>query len=195
VKLRPSVVPAGAFTRRAVLVLAGAACAGRRGAAQAQVPVQPERVEAAYLHKLPGFVEWPAQAFASPASPIVVGVAGAPQVLDELVRIARGRQVIGRAVEVRSVDAVADLPGELHVMFVGAGAARSLEPLVDAARARHALVVTDVAAGLEAGAAIEFVQVDGRLRFEISLAGARKAGLKLSSQLMSVAWKLVEDTP
>ena len=154
-----------------------------------------ESVEAAYLHKLPGFVEWSAQAFAGPSAPIVVGIAGAPVVLDELVRIARGRLVLGRAVEARAITAVADLPRELHVLFIGADAAVTAQRLVDAARARHALVVTDLPDGLEAGAAVEFVQVDGRLRFEISLAGARRAELKLSSQLMGVAWKVMEEAP
>ena len=55
--------------------------------------------------------------------------------------------------------------------------------------------MTDLPDGLEAGAAVEFVQVDGRLRFEISLAGARRAELKLSSQLMGVAWKVMEEAP
>lgn len=181
--------------RRAVLrlaaVLAGSAWLGAR----AQPPVRPEAVEAAYLHKLPGFVEWPPQSFAGPAAPIVIGIAGAPVVQDELVRIAKGRLVIGRAVEARAVDVAAELPRELNLLFIGSGASVAAAALVDAARARHALVVTDLPDGLAVGAAIAFVQVDGRVRFEVSLAGARKCDLKLSSQLMGVAWRVLEDAP
>lgn len=46
--------------------------------ARAQAPVEEAVFEAAYLHKFPGFVDWPADAFKTPASPIVIGVAGAP---------------------------------------------------------------------------------------------------------------------
>ena len=179
--------------RRRVLRIASAAFGATWLAAGAQAPVRPEAVEAAYLHKLPGFVEWSPQAFAGSSSPIVVGVAGAPAVLDELVRIAKGRLVVGRAVEAQAVAGAASMPRDLHVLFIGAEAATSARALVEAARARHALIVTDLPDGLEAGAAVEFVQVDGRLRFEISLAAARKCELKLSSQLMSVAWKVRED--
>jgi len=182
-------------TRRCVLRAVGAALGGVCLWAPAQPPVRPEAIEAAYLHKLPGFVEWPAQAFATPSSPIVVGVAGAPVVLEELARIAKGRLVVGRSVEPRAIDIAADIPRELHVMFIGPEAARSARSLVEAARARHALIVTDLPDGLAAGAAVQFVQVDGRLRFEISLAGARRCELKLSSQLMGVAWKVTEDGP
>lgn len=187
--------PRPGASRRRVLRAAGAAIGGLCLAARAQPPVRPEAVEAAYLHKLPGFVEWSAQAFAGPSSPIVVGVAGAPAVLEELARIAKGRLVVGRSIEARAIDAAADLPRELHVLFIGPEAARSARSLVEAARARHALIVTDLPDGLAAGAAVQFVQVDGRLRFEISLAGARRCELKLSSQLMSVAWKVTEDGP
>jgi hypothetical protein len=176
-----------------VLRAAAATIGGLWLSGRAQAPVRPEAVEAAYLHKLPGFVEWPAQAFASASSPIVVGVAGAPAVLEELARIAKGRLVVGRSVEALAIDVAADVPRALHVLFIGPEAARSARSLVEAARARHALVVTDLPDGLAAGAAVQFVQVEGRLRFEISLAGARKCELKLSSQLMGVAWKVTED--
>jgi len=184
--------PPGAGRRR-LLRVAGGLLGAAWLAARAQAPVRPEAVEAAYLHKLPGFVEWSPQSFATAASPIVVGVAGAPVVLEELARIAKGRLVVGRGVEARAVEGAAGLPRELHVLFIGPQAAPSARALVEAARARHALIVTDLPDGLEAGAVVEFMQVDGRLRLAISLAGARKCDLKLSSQLMSVAWKVKED--
>jgi hypothetical protein len=187
--------PRAPAARRTVLRLAAALAGTAWLGVRAQPPVRPEAVEAAYLHKLPGFVEWPPQAFTGPAAPIVIGIAGAPVVQDELARIARGRLVIGRAVEARIVDAAADLPRDLNLLFIGAGAGAAAALLVDAARARHALVVTDLPDGLALGAAIAFVEVDGRLRFEVSLAGARKCELKLSSQLMGVAWKVLEDAP
>jgi len=179
--------------RRRLLCVAGGLLGSTWLAVRAQAPVRPEAVEAAYLHKLPGFVEWSPQAFATAASPIVVGVAGAPVVLEELARIAKGRLVVGRSVEARAVEGASGLPRELHVLFIGPEAATSARSLVEAARARHALIVTDLPDGLDAGAVVEFMKVDGRLRFAISLAGARRCDLKLSSQLMSVAWMVKED--
>ena len=188
--------PARSFAppRRTLLaILPALAWAAWARPAHAESAVRTEAVEAAYLHKLPGFVEWPADAFASPSSPIVIGVMGAPAVVEELVRIAKGRLVLGRPVEARLVASIAEASRDLHVLFVGSGPGRDLGKLADASRGRHALVVTDSENGVEDGAAIVFVQVDGRLRFEVSLPGARKAGLKLSSQLMGVAWKVVGD--
>jgi len=160
--------------------------------AQAQAPASEEAVEAAYLHKFPGFVDWPADAFRTPASPILIGLAGAPKVFDELTRIARGRLVLGRPVEAVVVSAD-ELPPELNVLFIGKDAASGARRLIDEARRAHVLVVTDMPEGLKAGATLDFVQVDGRLRFEASLPAAHRADIKLSSKLLSVAYKVVEE--
>jgi hypothetical protein len=164
----------------------------------AGTPAQPaaaeEAVEAAYLHKFPGFVDWPADTFKNASSPIVIGLVAAPRVLDELTRIARGRLVLGRPVEARAVGA-SGLPQDLQVLFIGKDAGADAAPLIDEARRAHVLVVTDIPDGLKAGAAIDFVQIDGRLRFEASLSAARRADIRLSSNLLSVAAKVVEETP
>ena len=162
--------------------------------AQAQVPVDEAVVEAAYLHKFPGFVDWPPDAFKTPDSPIVIGVAGAPRVLEELAKVARGRLVLGRPVEARSVSG-ADAPRDVHVLFIGKDAGADAKLLMDEARKAHVLTVTDLPAGLRAGAVLDFVQVDGRLRFEASLAAAHRADVKLSSKLLSVAARVVEEAP
>ena len=162
--------------------------------AQAQVPIEEAVVEAAYLHKFPGFVDWPPDAFKTPDSPIVIGVAGAPRVLEELVKVARGRLVLGRPVEARAVSA-ADPPRDIHVLFIGKEGAGEAKVLMEEARKVHVLTVTDLPAGLKAGAVLDFVQVDGRLRFEASLGAAHRADVKLSSRLLSVASRVVEEGP
>jgi len=49
------------------------------------------------------------------------------------------------------------------------------------------LVVTDAPGALKDGAMINFQVVDERVRFEISLTAAERAGLELSSRLLSAA--------
>ena len=49
------------------------------------------------------------------------------------------------------------------------------------------LVVTDAGDGLDRGAAINFVRVGARIRFEVSLDAAVRSGLHVKSDLLSVA--------
>lgn len=169
------------------LLMAGAPQAQELSASEAQV-------KAAYLHKLPGFVEWPADAFASPNAPWLIGVVDADAVLAEVQRQTAGRLVQGRPVEVRRLSMpAASVP--VHVLFVGRDAQRATARWLALAAGQPVLTVTDDPAGLGLGAVLNLVQLDGRIRIEASLPAAAAHRLKLSSRLLGVASRVVERTP
>lgn len=189
--MRPRTAAAAANLFWRIIVLA-LLLACRPGLAQTG-PSEAE-VKAAYLHKFAGFVEWPADTFRSASSPYVVAVAGDEQVLDELRRIAHGRLVQGRPVSVVPA-AAGDVPRDANVLFIGRGVMRDAAALLADVRSDHVLVVTEAPSGLAAGATLNFVEQDGRVRFEASLASARAADLRLSSRLLGVATRVVEAQP
>ena len=59
--------------------------------------------------------------------------------------------------------------------------------LLDSARSRPILTVTESAGALDAGSIINFTQENDRVRFEISLYAAEQSMLKLNSRLLAVA--------
>lgn len=152
------------------------------------------QIKAAYLHKLPGFVEWPPEAFASPSSPMVIGVVNADAVYEELSRQVSGRAFQGRAVELRRVERDATTM-TLHVLFIGSKEPREIRRLVDKAAGRAVLTIASSSSIVETSAVLNLVELDGRIRVEASLPAAAKAGLKLSSRLLSVASRVVEAAP
>lgn len=173
----------------ATALLIGVAAAGtappRSGAAQA-AEVSQQQVEAAYLYKFGGYITWPDNAFATPASPIVIGVAGSEPVADELSTMVAGHTIGTRPVEVRRIHDGGPLTG-VHILFIGDGKSAEAGSLFEASRGHPILVVTEGDDGLAEGGAVSFVVVDDRVRFDVSLDAAEQNGLKLSSQLLSVA--------
>jgi hypothetical protein len=182
------------WMRRDRLWLAAMLLVLRFGPAQAQVPVPEAAVKAAYLHKFPGYVEWPPGVFNTKTSAVVVGVVGADSVLAELTQIAFGHPVQGRPVEARAV-ARGALPRDLNILFIGRDAAADATALMAELRDQHVLVVTEMLNGLTLGAALNCVVLQGRVRFEASMPAAESAGLKLSSGLLRVASRVVEAAP
>jgi predicted thioesterase len=146
-----------------------------------------DQVKAAYLHKFAGYVDWPPKVFAEPTTPFVIGIVGADSVYTELARLAAGRTVQGRAVEVRHL-ARAEVGAEVHVIYVGkeVGADATVD-IVAAYKGRPVLTVTDLPRAAEAGAALNFIESDKRVRFEATPAVAEQGGLRLSSRLLAVA--------
>jgi hypothetical protein len=156
------------------------------GSAHAQQPVSEAAVKAAYLYKFLAYVEWPPGAVALPDGTLVIGVAGADAVLAELQAVVTGRVVNGHPVAARRVSDADGLAG-VHAVFLGRSAA--VAPLVEALRTRPVLVVTE--ATLAAGGMLNFVMIDGRIRFEASPLAAERVGLKLSARLLGVAERVV----
>jgi hypothetical protein len=158
--------------------------------AQAEAPVAEQKVKAAYLYKFLGFVEWPASAFDRADSPFFIGVAGADGLADELEALVARRQVNGRPAVTRRLRAGEPVSG-LHVLFVGRNAGTRGADMVAASRRLPVLTVTETEQAFDAGAAINFVVVDKRVRFDVALHSAELRDLKISSRLLGVARRVV----
>lgn len=141
-------------------------------------------IKAAFVSKFIGYVEFPGRAA---AAPLVIGVAGADDIAAELARIVGNRGINGRPVSVRVISP-ADRLDSVDVLFVGLGMSDRAERLLRSAAAEGILTITEFDRALRQGSVINFRIVDERVRFEVSLAAADKAGLKLSSRLLSVAY-------
>ena len=144
-------------------------------------------VKAAYLFRFLAFVEWPQASFLRPDSPIVIGVLGDEEVLEELRGIVPGRVVQGRPVAAVRVALDsrqgASLAG-VHVLFVGREASAQLARL---GPTRGILVVSDAERGLDQGAVVNFVRAEGRVRFEVAVDAAERRELRISSRMLAVA--------
>ena len=149
-------------------------------------------VKAAFLYKFANYVEWPANAFASPAAPLVIGVAGSEEVASELERIVPGRSVNGHPVTVKRVRD-SESPRGLHFLFIGRDHAAHAA-MLRAAREQSVLAITETDRGLEMGSTINFVTAGDRVAFEVSLDAAEKSGHRISSRMLSVARRVVPKT-
>jgi hypothetical protein len=146
-------------------------------------------VKAAFLYKFLGYVDYPDSAVGGAGEPLVIGVLGADDVAEELLRISVGRNMNGRAVAVRKLRA-GEAPGKLHMLFIGDDDAADIEKALAAVRQAPVLTVTETARKLREDSVINFRVVDERVRFDVSLDAAEKNSLKLSSRLLAVANKV-----
>lgn len=169
-------------------------CAAVAAHAQVAAPASAPTVDetkAGHLHRFAGFVEWPAASFSSAEAPIVVGIVGAPSLHKDLSQVVAGRLVQNRAMQVVEL-AEPKQGATVHILVIGRGASKRAGEWIAAAKGHPVLVITDVAQGLERGAALNFTESDGRLRFEASVPAAEAAGLRLSSRLLPLAERVLK---
>jgi hypothetical protein len=154
---------------------------------RAQVPKPTEyEVQAAYLSNFGRFVEWPVRAGASEREPFYVCVLGQDPFGGILDGALRGETIGGAPLMARRVTGVADA-ANCRIAYVNPAKDTPLKTVLAALANSNTLTVSDAAGFTQQGGMIQFVLDGNRVRFEINLAAAQRAGLNLSSQLLKVA--------
>jgi len=152
------------------------------------------QIKASYLYKFATYVDWPAGDAEQSGAPLTIGVIGADSLGEELKKLSLKYAVRNRPVQVRMLKPGGPLDG-LQILFVGQHADARAQALIDSVAGQPVLTVTESAGMLAAGSVINLVRVDERIRFEVSLSHAKSGGLKISSRLLDVAYKIEGKAP
>jgi hypothetical protein len=143
-----------------------------------------DEIEAAFLYRFAGFVDWPAEAFSG--QDFTIAVLGSDSIVRELQRILPNHSLKNRPAQVRRIRGLDELH-DAQILFVGPRYNDELKTVIARVANRPVLVVTASDHGLDEGSCVNFLVVDRRVRFEVSLTAADRVGLKVSSELLSVA--------
>jgi hypothetical protein len=134
------------------------------------------------LFRLAGYVDWPGGA---DRGDFVITVLGSPAMARQLGGLAGAHLINNHPVRVREAATVSDV-ADSDILYVGTGRANSLRSWRPAA-SRSTLIVTDEEGGLRDGGMLNFLTIDRRVRFEVSLIAAGQAHIKISSELLGLA--------
>jgi uncharacterized protein DUF4154 len=154
--------------------------------ARAQEGVSEYQVKAAYLFNFLKFVEWPEDAFSDALAPFVIGVVGEDPFGNSLPQVVIGKTVQGRDLVIRVFHAGEDLRSA-HILFISASEKKRLPVILSPLRGSSVLTVADMEGFAESGGMIQFVSENNRVRFAINADSARRARLRISSKLLSLA--------
>jgi hypothetical protein len=149
-----------------------------------------DSVKAAFLYRFAGYVEWPRAALATPT--FTIAVLGGQSVAAQLERLLPSHKIKNRPSQVRQIDAPAELK-DAQVLYIGADYNGDLRSLIEPLASKPVLIVTDSDRGLSEGGTVNFLSIDRRVRFEVSLTAATRSGLKIGSELLSVAARVEGD--
>lgn len=167
-----------------VALLVGAATAPPAAAAPAA-----NEVKAAFLCNFAEFVEWPAGH--RDGGPVVIGILGEDPFGELIDQAAQARSLPAGEIQIRRL-ASAEEAAEVEILFVSDSEADHLHKILETLRYSAVLTVGDIPDFATTGGVIGLKVEDKRVRLEINVAAATRAGLVISSRLLNLA-QLVED--
>ncbi|WP_236026677.1 YfiR family protein [Geomonas diazotrophica] len=157
---------------------------GGAGRLLAEAP-QEYQVKGAMVFNMAKYIEWPTGVFSGSGAPLVVCSIGRGPFTGALEQY-RGKTVLGHPLQVRRMQPGEEL-GECHLLVVSGVEKRYLAGILDQARKRSLLTVSDIPDFARLGGIIGLVEVEGRVRFEINVKAAQQSRFKISSQLLKLA--------
>lgn len=146
---------------------------------------QEYQVKGAMVFNMAKYVEWTADAFSGSNAPLMLCSVGRGPFAAALEQY-RGRTVLGHPLAVRRLQPGED-PGECHLLVVSGIEKRYLAAILDQARKKSVLTVSDLPDFARQGGVIGLVEHEGRVRFEINVKAAQQSRFKISSQLLKLA--------
>jgi hypothetical protein len=144
------------------------------------------RIKAAFLCKFGNYVDWPATPPGTAPAAFVIGVLASSEVVDEFTAAARGQVVDQRPIEIRRLARADPLDG-VSILFIARTHANLLAETLAAVKDRPILTVTETEPGSPVSGALNFVVVDNKVKFDVSLPAAEHNSLHISARLLGVA--------
>jgi hypothetical protein len=145
-------------------------------------------VKAVFLYRFVSYVNWPADAPA--LTDFTIAIVHADGVADELESLLSGRPANGRELRVRRITYLEEMD-DPRILYLGPESLAQLPAIKARIGVRPVLIVTDSDQGLQYGGMINFRLVDHRVRFEVSQMAAERVRLSFSSDLLSVASRVL----
>jgi len=157
-----------------MLCMSGSACADGQ-------PDSEYRVKAAFLYNFTRFTSWPD----SGDTQFNLCILGDNPFNGELESLS-GKTVHDRPLVISYPQALEE-SGYCHTLFISRSLTSDLEEIIGSLGSRPVLTVSDIDNFTGRGGIIGMHTVDSRVRFSINIASAARAGLSISSKLLSLA--------
>jgi hypothetical protein len=149
-------------------------------------------VKLAFLFNFSKFVEWPSGSFRSPAAPLAICIVGHDPFTQDIELDLRTRMVGVHPVEVLTLKPSDTLNG-CHIVFIPATEKDQAGKIVGSLKGASTLTVGETEGFAVSGGIINLTVEGNRVHFEVNPLAAQRAGLKISSKLLSLA-KIVADS-
>jgi YfiR/HmsC-like len=143
-------------------------------------------VKLAFLYNFTKFIEWPSGSYRDPGAPLVICIIGHDPFSAEVEGELLSRKVAGHPVEFRTLRS-SDTMSACQVVFIPDTEKSQIDGIMKALKGLSTLTVGETEGFAVLGGMINLTVEEKKVHFEINQLAAERAGLKVSSKLLSIA--------
>ena len=140
-------------------------------------------LKAAFLYHFSEYVEWDNIAEGETFN---IAVLGESPITAQLLTIAKDKKAKNKIITVKQFEDINGI-GTCFILFVSRNYKPPINTVISKYSDKPILIVTEQKGYAEKGTQINFIISEDKLKFEVNLKAAQKAGIKISSQLLQHA--------
>jgi len=140
-------------------------------------------LKAAFIYRFTDYIEW---ANNNLGTDFTIAVLGQSNIISPLNEIAKGRKIKNRNINIKVCQDVNNI-GDCDILFIPKDYQANIETITAKINNQPVLIIAEQKDASLQGADINFIVSENKLKFEINLKAALRAGFKISSQLLQHA--------
>lgn len=149
------------------------------GTSEAQV----QRYHSLFLYNFTKYIQWPAT---YQQGNFVIGVYGSSPIVEHLENIASNKTAGSQKFVIKKFSSPEEI-SQCHMLYLPSGESQNLALIKAKLQGQSTLIVTEQDGMAQKGSNINFVLVDGKVKFELNREVTANANLKVSSELSRLA--------
>lgn len=146
---------------------------------------QKEKYESLFIYNFTKYIKWPDS---YNEGKFVIGVIGDSNIFSALEAMANSKKKTGAGalLEVTKYNTIGDI-GACNILFVSENVVKDLSEIENSTSDKPILIITDTPGMATQGAVINFIEKDGKIKFELNQAKALEKQLIVSGSLTALA--------
>lgn len=149
---------------------------------------QEAKVQCLFLFSFAKNLQWPAGAV---TSKFVIGVFNSPEVAEELSISVASKKVGEFPIAIKIIHSAEEL-FDCQLVYVGASTKAILHPFLQAVKNKPVVIVTSLQGGTKFGSSLNFVNLDGKIRFEFNSIILHQQTVKMPGNMKSLGIDIIE---
>jgi len=148
-------------------------------------------VKAAFIYNFTKYIEWETESL-NESSTFRISIYKNSQIESFLRDILKNKKINSKKVEIKQVSTFDNLETS-HIVFIPQSVSlKDFKQCTGHSMAKNTLIISEKPQFLGSGSCINFLLVNNKIKFEISLSNMKKNKIKASSQLLKLAERIIE---
>ncbi len=146
-------------------------------------------IKATFIYHFTKYIKW---IDSDSTENFKIAILGDNDIITPLERISKMRTINNRKVSIKHLENIQDIEA-CHILFISASKKNELDAILKKIEHKNTLTISDGKGFAHKGVAINFVIIEGKIKFEINNRALERAGLQVSSQLQKLAILVEEE--